>query len=688
VKLGSEVLKEFTPPSFSPLKTEKMQVAVADIEEARKKLSVEIGTSEAALLRWSAADPLDGNKDFVPAAGAKAPQPKSIEAVTAQELFLHGVDVEKDGHKEAAAEIYRQVLERDPGFVPALLKEAWRLYRAGDFQGAEGLIYRALTRDPLDPDANYAAGVIYRASQRWTLAEDALWASLHFAGPQERALAQLGEIAIHEKKYDEAVGLLRRAVNFNPGDAMAKTDLAVALRLAGRGEEAVQTINETIADFPLFPWALAEQQRISSAGGAAGTAGKARASWAASLTIGADTYLNVAAWYRSLGDLASSDAVLRTAIEELPAGSVSPVVYYYLASNARREGKESDAKRYAGEAAAAPYAKIFPYRLEDALVLDEACHENPADAHAPYFLGNFLFAVGRYDDASRMWLHALGAGFDYSVLSRNLGVYAWRVKKDLEGAAGFFEKAIELAPDDYRLYVSLDEIYAGLGDIAGREKLMANAPATVTERDTVRVRRALVYLQQKRYEQALELLANHHYKPWEGGQVVRRVYAAANLEEGRVSLAAGKPREAERAFRRAMEYPVNLGVGKPDKPHDEEALYWLGEALQAAGDAQGANEAWSQAVVSGTNAGGAARVFAALAMQRLGRADEAEGIFSELLDAASSKGADASHLYVAGLVERYRNRESQARELFQRAIDADPDYWPAQIELERAPVSD
>ena len=687
VKLGSEVLKEFSLSSFAPLKTQKLQVAVPDIEVARKKITVEIKSSDGrSLLRWSAADPLDGNKDFVPAAGARASQPKPLEAITVQELFLRGVDVEKDGREEAAAEIYRQVLERDPGFVPALLKQGWQLYRAGDFQGAEGSISRALARNPLDCDANYAAGVVYRAAQRWTLAEDALWASIHFGGPQERALAQLGEIAIHEKKYDQAAELLRRALSHNPGDGMAMTDLAVALRLAGRREEAAKTIEQTVAEFPLFPWALAEQWRISSGGEGAGTASKSKKPWAASLTPGVETYLTAAAWYRSLGDLTSSDAVLKAAIEELPAGSASPMVHYYLASNARREGKETESKRYAAGAAAAPYEKVFPHRLEDALVLDEARREDPLDAHAPYFLGNFLFAVGRYDDASQMWLQALGAGFEYSVLSRNLGLYAWRVKKDLTGAAGFFEKAIELAPDDYRLNVSLDEIYASLGDRARREKLMTNAPAAVAERDTVRVRHALVNLQQRRYGQALELLANHNYKPWEGGQVVRRVYVAANLEEGKASLAAGKPREAEQAFRRALEYPENLGVGTPDKPHDEEALYWLGEALQAAGNAQAAKEAWDQAVASGKDAGGPGRVFAALAMRRLGQADEAESIFSELLEAASSEKAGASSLYAAGLVERYRDRESEAREFFQRAIDADPDFWAAQIELDRAPI--
>jgi tetratricopeptide (TPR) repeat protein len=685
VRLGAEVLREIQPASFAPLKTFKIVLPIADLEEAGKKLAIEIDSSDRrTLLQWSAAEPVDGNPDFVPAAGAGPPQPKPPEAMTVQQLFLYGANTEKDGKEEAAAEIYRRVLERDPGYVPALLKQAWRRLRSADFQGAEGSIYRALARNANDPEVNYAAGVIYRASRRWTLAEDAFWAAIRYGGPQARAFAQLGEVAIHQKKYGEAADLLGRALSFSPEDGMAMTDLAVALRLAGRSDEAAKTVDQAVENMPLFPWALAERWRIATSRGSGLGADKARKkAWAASLSPGIETYLNVAAWYRSLGALPSSDAVLKAAVSELPAGSVSPMAYYYLAANARQQRMDDQAKHYAAQAAAAPYERVFPHRVEDALVLHEAQQQDPFDARAQYYLGNFLFARGRYEDAARVWLQALGAGFEYSVLARNLGLYAWRVKKDLEGAAGFFERAVGLAPNDYRLYVDLDEIYTHLGDVARREKLMANAPAAVVNRDTVRVRRALLYLQQKEYGQALEALMGHRHKPWEGGEIVRRVYVAASLEQGKASLEAGKPREAEQAFRRATEYPENLGVGKPDKPHDEEALFWLGEALKAAGSADAAHQVWSQAAESGKDAWGASRVFQAMALRRLGQTEEADKIFDELLQPALADNPSASSLYTAGLVERSRSREGEARVLFHRALEASPDFWPAQIELGR-----
>jgi tetratricopeptide (TPR) repeat protein len=684
VLLGPKLLRELAPAGFTPLETAKFSVPVDSLEEARKSLVVEIQSARGGtLLRWSAAEPVDGNPDFVPAAGTRGPQAKSLDQMTVEELFLYGVEQEKDGRETAAAEIYQQVLERDAGYVPALLKLAWRSYRAVDFPRAEGFITRALVRDKFNPGVHYAAGVIYRGSGRLTLAADASWTAIQYGGGPAPAFAQLGEIAIQLKNYDQAAELLRRALSYNPMDALVEADLAVALRLAGKKGEAWTTINRALERMPLFPWALAERWRIASARAPRTPAGdEAPRTWARSLRRDAQTYLDVAAWYRSLGDLASSDAVLQAALKDLPSQAGSPMVYYYFASNARWQGAAKQAEEYAAKAASAAPEKVFPHRLEDALVLHEAVAQNPLDAHAQYFLGNFLFAHGRYEEASRAWFQALGGGFEYAVLARNLGLYAWRVKKEMAAAAGFYERAIQLAPDDYRLYVDLDEIYAQLGDSARRVKLMAQAPAAVLDRDTVRLRRALMLLQQKRYDQALEILMNHHFKPWEGGEIVRQVYVAANLEKGRANLGAGKSREAEETFRRATEYPVNLGVGKPNMPHDEQALYWLGEALEAAGNTEAARAAWQEAA-GGERKTGVSRVFQAAALRRLGQEADAEKILNELLEVREKEKASASRLYVAGLVERLRNREEPARESFRRALELDPAFWPARLELDR-----
>jgi tetratricopeptide (TPR) repeat protein len=678
--LGARTLREFPLAAISPLKATTVSAEVDDLEQAGKELIVEVNAGGRQLARWSAAEPIDGNPDFVPAAGKTAPAPKSRTQMTVEEVFLAGVEQEKDGQEDAAAETYGQVLERDPGYVPALLKRAWRSYRAANFAEAEGFIARALARNSSDPAIHYAAGVVYRAAQRWGLAQDALWAAIRYGGPPAPVYTQLGEIAIHQKQYEAATKLLRQSLSFSPEDALVMADLAVALRLAGKRGEAAKVAGEALEKMPLLPFARAEYARLAPEATPGG------GPWRKALGADVQNYLEVAAWYRRLDDGVSLRSVLQGALRDLPAASLSPLIDYYLASDARREGNSAAAQKYAEQAAAGRPDKVFPHRLEDALVLDEATRENPTDAYAHYYLGNFLFARGRYEDASWMWFQALGLGLDDPVLYRNLGVYAWHVKKDLKGAAGFYERAVELAPEQYRLYVDLSDLYAQLGGTEQREKLFARAPQSVLDRDTVRIRRALLLTQQKQYGQALVLLKDHHFKPWEGGQVVRQVFVACNLEEGRANLAAGRTREAEESFRRAAEYPENLGVGKPNEPHDEEALYWLGEALEGAGKDSEARGAWEEAVKGGGHIPAASQSFQAAALLKLGRSEEGEELAASLLDNASKESADATALFAAGLAEALRGRAASAQEYYRRALERDPSLWQARIEIDRGTV--
>jgi tetratricopeptide (TPR) repeat protein len=686
VKLGTQVLKDLGPVSFAPMTRVKVGVPVADLGAAQTKIEIEVnGPNGQTLLHWVAADPIDGNPDFVPAADTAPPPPKPVEKMSAEELYLRGVDEEKDGQERVATGTYQSVLERDPGYVPALVKLAWQQFRSGDFRTAEGFVARALGRDGVNPETHYAAGVIYRAAHRWSLAQDAFWAAIHYGGAPAPAYAQLGEIAIRLQRYDQATTLLYQALSYNPYDAMTLTDLAAAQRLAGHTGEAARTMAQALARMPLLPYARAEQWRIESA--AEKTASKSAdhtpEDWAKPYPAAADTYLEVAAWYRTLGDVASSDAVLHSALSRLPGQSITPVVYYYLAANAREAGKDDQADQYARQGEAAPYTRVFPNRQEDAWVIDEELRDHPLDAHASYLLGNYLFAHGRYDDGARYWSDAFGQGFEYSVLMRNLGLYAWRVKNDLAGAAGFYEKAIKLAPEDYRLYADLDQIYFRLGKAGSREKLFAQAPASVLDRDVVRVRRALLLTQAREYDKAVGLLLNHHFQPWEGGVGVRAMYVLANLQKGMRALEDNKPAEAVTAFRKALEYPRNLGAGKPDKPHDEEALFWLGEALKAAGNADAAHDAWTQAAAEGKNGPTLSRLYRGLALRRLGQPEEADKVLNPLAQVKPGEKAGAAELYASGLLSLFDNRGDLAAGKFTAALTADPDFWLARLALDR-----
>jgi len=684
VKSGEKVAQEFAPVDLQAGIAKKLALP-AGLENETLAVDVEDHNGRS-ILHWSAADPVDGNPDFVSVAGAHEAAPSSETQGALEAAFLNGVDQEKRGDPEGAVQTYRQVLERDPAYIPALLKLAWRSYRAADFSAAEDLIKRGLARSGSDPQLQYAAGVIYRAEGRWGLAEDAFWTSIHFGGPIAPALAQLGEISIYQKRYEEAASLLHEALSHEPEDTLTRDDLAVALRLGGHSTEARRAVVAALKATSLFPLTLAEDWRLGRASEAPlGSKGVKSGAWDKPFPQDVQYYLELAAWYLRLGDFDSANETLGSA-HNLPSAEQSPLVDYYLGYIARQRGHNDQADGLIEQGSRGADNGVFPNRLEDDSVLADAASHCPKDGHVASLLGTFLFAHGRYDEAAALWRGAVENGYNNAVLERNLGVYAWRVKGDLQGAAAAYDRAIRLAPDQYRFYPELDEIYSELGETDRRTQLFRSAPAAVLDQDVVRVRRALLMIERRKFDEALNALSQHRFKPWEGGQIVREMYVLANLQKGRSALEHGSPAEAEKDFRRALEYPINLGVGKPDRPADAEPLYWLGVALDAQGKTDAARAAWRRAADESAGDRMITQVYRAAALLRLGQTVEGRRLMDQAIAGGGTHEAGAMELYAAGLAQDLSGNEAEARRSFQHALDMNRSYWQARVELERIPA--
>ncbi|HEY1966135.1 MAG TPA: DUF5107 domain-containing protein [Acidobacteriaceae bacterium] len=686
VSLGSTLLRTIPDVQSHPLHVASYTIPVPDLDRARKELTVKVQSEHGeSLLTWSAAAPVDGNPDLVASVGKPLESPISITPETPlEQLYLQGVFLQKRGDTDAARKIYRQVLERDPGYIPALLEEATYAYRAADFAQAEHLVHLAQQRENENPMVAYLAGLIYRAQGRFSLANDAFWSVIHY-GPRSApglslssAYLELGEIAIRQANYAGAVDLLERAVEVNPADAVALADLAVAERLGGDPHAATATSAKARQQMPLLPYGLAESWQDTGPSNTSALAPSGNQAWAEALHSDPQNYLAIAAWYHDLGAWQSSDAVLKAAIAAVSAQSLSPMVYYYLAANSRQEGDLEHAAQFAAKAASLPVTELFPNTITDAAVLTEAVRQNPQDAHARYALGNFLFAHSRYDEAAALWSAALDQKFEDPVLLRNLGIYRWHIKDDLEGAAHNYTRAIQLSPKDFRLYADLDEIYEQESNAAARAALFRDTPPDVLDRDTLRARRALFYIEQSQPAQALALLVDHTFKPWEGGVVIHNLFARGNIQQGKMALAAHKPKEAAQNFQEAMRYPENLGTGEPAQPQPTEQLYWLGIAQNAQGNTKEAATTWHSAVAE---AAGKDDVFSALALRKLGQENLARQMLERCVERANRPDAEATDDLTAGLASHYLDDNAKAHEYFRRALVLDPRLWEARLAI-------
>ena len=667
--------------SLAPPATRTFSVPVDDIEAARATTAVDISdASGKSLLHWSAGEPIDGNPDFV----SKENGQPVHEEKSAQGLFLQGLRAEKEGRRADAEARFNESLSIDPEFLPALRQLAVWSYRAANYDRAETYIRRALRQNGTDAQTVYLAGVIDRAAGRLSEAEDSLWTSLRLGISPPQALAQLGEIALSRGEYTHAAEIFRRAVTYSPMDPLVQSDLAAAVRLSGSLPQASSAASSAVKLAPLYPIARAEEWRVAAGQGATVPTESAQSSWRQTVGDRMQSYLEAAAWYWSFNDWSSSDFVLKAAMQRFSDRDLSPMMYYYLASNALHEGMADRAREYAAKARAASYEAIFPNRSTDVAVLEEALRMDPADAHAQYFLANFLFQYGRYAEAAALWRSAEKAGFHYATLYRNLGIYSWRVRRDLPEAAALYRKAVAADPADYRFYVDLDEIYTQQGPSAVelRKQLFSNAPVDVLNHDPARLRYALLLIEEGQFAKAVSLLDGHAFKPWEQGDNPRDVFVLANLEEGRQALRARDFKGAQASFERALEYPANLGIGKPDKVNDWAALYWLGVASEKQGDVQGAERAWKTLLGEGA-ASDLSRFYKALAMKATGRDAAARETIQQLSDGPAAGRTSVMNYYVAGLAEVEKQDPAHAIEDFHKALEINPLSWQAQIELNR-----
>ena len=137
----------------------------------------------------------------------------------------------------AAAAAFRRALEVDPALSLARLNLGIALFYAGEQEAARKELEAARSALPDSPQAEYVLGLIARAGDRPADAMRA-FARVRELDPADAGAAiNLGQLLVQERRFDEAITLLRPAVEAEPFTATAAYGLATALVRSGAGEE-------------------------------------------------------------------------------------------------------------------------------------------------------------------------------------------------------------------------------------------------------------------------------------------------------------------------------------------------------------------------------------------------------------------------------------------------------------------
>jgi len=628
----------------------------------------------------------------LPAPVVPPPPPKDVK--TNEELYLAGLRLEQ--FYNPALEpypYYEEALRRDPGDARANTALGILYLKRGMYREAEVRLRAALARltfnytRPKDGESYFYLGFALRRQGKLKEAEDAYQRAAWSAAWYEPSFYQLAELACAETEYDRALGYVDRALSVNALNIKGLGLKTVLLNQVGRTEEALRAAESARCLDPLDPWSLNEIYAKKYLAEDSADAKKALRELTSVLGDSETNSLELAADYADCGRLPQAYQVLARRI----SGSgprVNPLFDYARAFYNEKMGDHEPVIDSLKLAASRAPDYVFPFQLEFVEILEWAAKENPADARAPYYLGNLLFDI-QPEKAIAAWERSRSLDPSFATVHRNLGLAYARVKNDLPAAVASLEKAVAADPKDPRLYYELDVLYEAAGaDPQKRLGILEKNHAVIAGHDDALGREIGLLVQAGRFDRALELLRGHHFHVWEGGGGIYGSWVEANVQRGRSFLDAKKYSEALKDFEAAGTYPANLEVSPPSRGSGSAKIFCL---IAAADEGLGrkTEAAANYAKAAGLPGGWSEQsYFRGLALARLGRADEAASVFDGLLRFAreklgsspstdffekfgerqSAKAHDAQNHVLAGLGLRGLKRDAEAAVEFKKAL--------------------
>ena len=442
----------------------------------------------------------------------------------------------------------------------------------------------------------------------------------------------LATIACQNGQLKQALNFVRHSLSVNALNSKARNLRAAILRRLGRSGEAEKLVRKTLELDPLDFRAMAEAMFLDR------PEIKSFSNGAFSLMFrNNQTCLDVAFDYAEAGLWNEAKGLLEKHIASLAKEEQTyPMVLYALGYLNERSGEGEKAREYFDRAAKAPPDYCFPARLEEMLVLQEAIRANVRDAKAHYYLGNLLYDKRRREEAIHHWERSCQIDASFAIPWRNLGIAWHNVRGDAERALDCYEKAFRADTTDARSLYELDQLCKRTGVPPDKRLTRLELNRSLVDlRDDLVVELVTLYNQTGESKQALQLLSDRRFHPWEGGEgLVSGQYVAAHLLLGRQALKTGNAREALEHFEAARNYPENLGEAKHLLTLETHLDYFSGLALQELGRDEEAREYWNKAAQTETS-NSDMTFYKALALRELENESQAVLLLNDLLEFTS-----------------------------------------------------
>ena len=260
---------------------------------------------------------------------------------------------------------------------------------------------------------------------------------------------------------------------------------------------------------------------------------------------------------------------------------------------------------------------------------------------ANYYLGNQWYAFKEYAKARECWEKSKALNPLFPILRRNLALAYYNKFGLFTEALHEMENAFHLDPTDSRILMELDQLKKKMKvEPQARLDFLEQFFDLIESRDDLYLEYVTLQNQIGNHEKALNLLMNHKFHPWEGGEgKVTGQYILSHISLAKQQFILGNYLESFTHLEAAEQYPVNLGEGKLIGNLDNEINYWKGNISSSLGNRELANRYFEKAIQGDTQPSNAifyndqkpdVIFYQGLALRKLGREIEAQNRFQAL----------------------------------------------------------
>lgn len=574
----------------------------------------------------------------LPEAAKAAPEPVDVQ--TQEELFLIGLHLEQYRHATyQPTDYYQEALRRDVGDVRCNNAMGLWLIRKGQFAQAEPYLRRAICTltdrnpNPYEGEPFYNLGLALKYQGKNEEAYEHFYKSCWNGAWQDAGYFGLAQLSVAAERWEEALEEIEKSLVRNWHSLRGRHLKATILRCLDRKEEALAWIEDSLKIDRFNYGCLFERYLLTADEGDS-------ESLRTLMRPEAVNYENLVLDYASAGCFEEALRVSRMAIE---AGvNAQTLLHFYQSWCLIRLGRTEEARKAIATAESQPADYCFPNALEaiDAL----RCVIDFADTapKARYCLGNLWYDKRQYTNAIALWEESAQQDASFPTVLRNLALAYFNKLDRCNEAVLLLEKAFALDRTDARILMELDQLYKRLNrSHQERIERLDRYKEVAFSRDDLYLEYVTLLNQLGRYSEAIELIDQRKFHPWEGGEgKVPAQYQIARMECAKDLLKAGEYEQAIRWIDECFVYPPHLGEGKLHGAQENDFNYYKALALQQLGRIE---EAHALLLLASTgNSQPAAAIYyndqkpdkifyQGLALRQLGREEEARSRFNRLI---------------------------------------------------------